>query len=69
MRFDHGKWLLEERKKRGVSRAELSRWSGVAESTIENWETGGHEPTIARFQQVITELGYRLNLLYLGRGK
>lgn len=35
-----GRWIADERKSRGWSIAELSKQSGIPQSTLKDWENG-----------------------------
>lgn len=54
-----GQELRRRRECAGLSRSQLSRLSGVAESTIRNYERGRHRPTYRTIQRVssVSSLG------------
>jgi len=41
-RDSYGAWLLHLRKERGLSQDELSRLTGVPQTTLAYWETSGN---------------------------
>ena len=49
-------WLVEERERRGMSRAELARAIGVSHVTIGNWERGNTSPNPEMLQRATTFL-------------
>ncbi|MGI6579912.1 MAG: helix-turn-helix domain-containing protein [Saccharofermentanales bacterium] len=57
-----GKLLIKLRKKHGISRYRLAKLTGLRESTIQNWETGGIEPTVNNFNKVLYALDEELIL-------
>jgi len=59
--------LSEIRKEAGVTRAELSVLSGVASSTIENYERQIiKEPSIDKMESLLEALGYELDAIKSG---
>ncbi len=56
--------LLDLRKERGMTRAELSKLSGVGVNTIENYERQKiKEPSIYKIEALLNALGYELDAL------
>ena len=54
--MDYGKFLLEKRKEKGISRYRLWKLSGVRDSTIKFWEEGKIEPTVRNYDKVLKAL-------------
>jgi len=56
--------LLDLRKESGMTRAELSKLSGVGVNTIENYERQKiKEPSIYKIEALLNSLGYELDAL------
>jgi transcriptional regulator with XRE-family HTH domain len=56
--------LLDLRKESGMTRAELSKLSGVGVNTIENYERQKiKEPSIYKIEALLNALGYELDAL------
>lgn len=60
---NYGLWLFCKRKKLGISRFELSKRSGVPESSISNWENDGRDPAMNRFDQALRAIGYKIAIV------
>lgn len=58
--MDYGKMLRQKRESLGLSRYKLSKLSGIPESTIQNWETGGIQPTVALYSKALEAMGESL---------
>lgn len=56
--------LLDLRKESGMTRAELSKLSGVGVNTIENYERQKiKEPSIYKIEALLKALGYELDAI------
>jgi transcriptional regulator with XRE-family HTH domain len=56
--------LLDLRKESGMTRAELSKLSGVGVNTIENYERQKiKEPSIYKIEALLNAMGYELDAL------
>jgi transcriptional regulator with XRE-family HTH domain len=54
--------LRAERERQGIDRAEIARRIGYSHWTLGNWEDGLHAPSLDRFEDYATALGYQLTL-------
>lgn len=59
--MDYGKLVKDERKAARMSLAKLSELSGVAPTTISNWENG-HEPPAEKLDKVLAALRISITL-------
>ncbi len=56
--------LLDLRKESGMTRAELSKMSGVGVNTIENYERQKiKEPSIYKIEALLNAMGYELDAI------
>ena len=61
-----GKFILECRKKKGLTQAELAEQLGVTDKSVGNWENGRNMPDLSLFKPLCDELGITINDLLSG---
>jgi DNA-binding XRE family transcriptional regulator len=61
--FYTGQLLLEARKEAKVTQAELARRTNTTKSYISRVENGDIVPSVAKFWQMISSLGMRIEIL------
>ena len=61
-----GKFILENRKRRKLTQAELAEKLGVTDRTISNWENGKNMPDLSLFKPLCDILGITINELMSG---
>ena len=62
--------LLEIRKDSNITRVDLATYSGIGESTIENYEKRKIiEPSIYKGETLLAAMGYDLDALLVGPGE
>jgi len=61
-----GKFILENRKKRNITQAELAEKLGVTDRTISNWENGKNMPDLSLFKPLCEILDISINELISG---
>ena len=61
-----GKFILENRKRKKLTQAELAEKLGVTDRTISNWENGKNMPDLSLFKPLCDILGITINELMSG---
>ena len=61
-----GKFISDERKKKGYSQTELADRLGISNKTVSKWETGKGFPDISLLLPLCEELGISVNELLSG---
>ena len=61
-----GKFILESRKKKKLTQAELADKLGVSEKSISNWENGRNMPDLSLFKPLCETLDISINELMSG---
>ena len=62
-----GKFILECRKKKGLTQSELAEKLGVTDKSISNWENGRNMPDLSLFKPLCDELDITINELMSGK--
>ena len=61
-----GKFILENRKRKKLTQAELAEKLGVTDRTLSNWENGKNMPDLSLFKPLCDILGITINELMSG---
>lgn len=61
-----GKFILEMRKKKGLTQKELAEIVGISDKTISKWECGNSMPDISYLEALCNSLGITVNELLSG---
>ena len=61
-----GKFIAENRKKKGMTQEQLAEKLGVTSKTISRWENGNYMPDISLLKPISKELDISLNDLLSG---
>lgn len=61
--YDFGKVLQYERKKRGITQAELAKVTGFTIRAISYWENGNRKMSLATATKVFERMGLKLKIV------